>query len=508
MRGGGRFGSGMNLFMNVHRQTLEADHAARARQRARAMEDAMRRATPSHDLGNSRLADSDDIAASGLFGNDGIFLGGLNGRLLFFNGDGPLMTFARTGAGKGRDLILPNLAHLRGRSVIVVDVKDGENYHASHDYRAGELGEKCIVLNPYNLRGIGNTKINPLQLLADIVATGGMIDSESNQIAQILLPPPAKQGSDGWARLGALRLLATRMEYLAHFGECTLGNLWRFVNSSADDMALDFSMMTECGIESIARKAAALNSTRLQSEKQWAAYQSECCEALNAFEPDKSLANATSAHEFDFGRLKHEPHTVYLILPSDKLGTGGPWISLIVNYAIETIAKEVGPVRTTIFLDEFAQLPPIGSVMKALRLYRGKGIQLWMFSQGRFSLRERWPEAAAIEFEDQAAVVTMRSISERSMIRDLEMWSGNMAILQRGVSHNGGTVETAAANLGETKRSVLQSEDILGLGLDRQIIKVATMPHLIVADCVPFYAVDPWKFRIKDVRDLHRGFAK
>jgi len=130
-----------------------------------------------------------------------------------------------------------------------------------------------------------------------------------------------------------------------------------------------------------------------------------------------------------------------------------------------------------------------------------------MFSQGRFSLRERWNEAAATEFEDQAAVVTMRSISERNVIRDVEMWSGNMTILKRGVSHNGGTVETAAANLGESKRSVLQSEDILGLGLTKQIIKVATMPRLIVSDCIPFFAVDPWKFRIKDVRDLHRGFA-
>ena len=99
----------------------------------------------------------------------------------------------------------------------------------------------------------------------------------------------------------------------------------------------------------------------------------------------------------------------------------------------------------------------------------------------------------------------MRSIGESDMIRDLELWSGNRTILNRGVSHNGGTVETAAANLGESKRSVLQAEDIIGLGLNRQIIKVATMPHLIVSDCVPFFAVDPWKHQIGDVRALHRG---
>jgi hypothetical protein len=30
------------------------------------------------------------------------------------------------------------------------------------------------------------------------------------------------------------------------------------------------------------------------------------------------------------------------------------------------------------------------------------------------------------------------------------------------------------------------------------------MPHLIVSDCVPFYAVDPWN-QLGDVRALHKG---
>ena len=53
---GGRFGTGMNTFMSVHRQTLEADYAAHARQRARATENAMRLAAPSDALGNGKLA--------------------------------------------------------------------------------------------------------------------------------------------------------------------------------------------------------------------------------------------------------------------------------------------------------------------------------------------------------------------------------------------------------------------------------------------------------------------
>ena len=506
---GKRFGTAMNLFMAVHRQTVEEDEKARARHDARVMKEAMRRATPSGALGDGKLATLRDTHASGLFDDDGIFLGGLDGRLLQFTGDGPLLTYARTGAGKGRDLILPNLAHLRDRSLIVCDPKDGENSFVSASHRRDTLGHKVVFLNPYGINGDGfaNTKINPFHLLVDIVHSGARIDSEASEIAHILIPRPIKASGEEWVRNGALRLTATVLEYLAIFDpeNCTPARLWSFANSSGFDLAAQFAMLETCGVASIEGRAASFNLVRSDAPKQWEAYKSALADALAPFAPDSALAISTSANEFSFATLKHEPVTVYLILPSEKLDVGAPWISLIVNYAIEAIAKERGPVSTLFILDEFAQLPPINAVPKATRLYRSKGIQLWFFAQGRFSLRERWPEVLAKEFEDQAAIVTMRSISEPDLIRDVELWSGNKTILNRGVSHNGGTVETAAANLGESKRSVLQAEDITGLGVSRQIIKVATMPHLIVSDCVPFYAVDPWKNQIGDVRALHRG---
>ena len=506
---GGRFGTGMNMFMSVHRQTLEADHAARARERARAMEEAMRRATPSDALGHGRLATLADVDASGLFNNDGIFLGGLDGRLLFYRGDAPIMTIARTGAGKGRDLILPNLAHLRDRSLIVCDPKDGENAFVSAAHRRDTLGHKVVFLNPFGINGdqFPDTKINPFNLLVNIVRSGARIDSEASEIAHILIPRPVKSGGEEWVRSGALRLTATVLEYLAIFDSenCTPSRLWSFANSSGFDLGAQFAMMETCGVPSIEGRAASFNLVRADAPKQWEAYKSALADALEPFAPDGALANATSANEFDLRRLKREFVTVYLIVPSRKLAASASWIALQINNAIETIADERGPVRTSFILDEFAQLPPIEAVTKATRLYRSKGIQLWFFAQSRYSIRERYPEVLAREFEEQAGVVTMRAIGESDLIRDLELLSGNRTILNRGVSHNGGTVETAAANLGESKRSVLQAEDILSLGLTKQIIKVATMPHLIVSDCVPFLAVDPWKNQIGDVRALHRG---
>ena len=97
------------------------------------------------------------------------------------------------------------------------------------------------------------------------------------------------------------------------------------------------------------------------------------------------------------------------------------------------------------------------------------------------------------------------AVEEPELLRDIEKWSGNETVLLHGVNHSGGVVEAAGANLGEGRRSVLQSEGIRAVGAGRQIIKIAGWPHLFVCDRPPFYAVAPWSQQIRDVRKLHSG---
>jgi type IV secretion system protein VirD4 len=505
---GGRFGSGMNLFMQMHRSTVEQDHAALARARADAMAREMARARPTGALGNGRLAQAHDITSSGLFGNNGLFLGAHQGRLLFYEGDAPLLTIAMTGSGKGRDYILANLAHLRGRSAFVLDLKSGENAYGSAQYRQQELGEKCIFLDPFGvLPQFPAAKINPLQLLVDITQAGKTIDTEAMEIAQILLPRGAKSGSTDWVVSGAARLAATVFEHHAYFSPetCTFESLWRFVNASEFETNASFALMETSGNASIAGRAASFHRIRNEAPKQYEAYASAIADAIVSFAPGSAIAHATSANEFDFAKMKQEPHVVYFIIPSEKLDTAAPYISATINFAIERIAAATGPIKTTLFLDELAQLKPMRSLLRALLLYRGRGIQPWSFLQSRTALDDAWGKENARQFETQAAVMTMRGIDDPTLIRDISLWSGQTSILSWGASHNGAVVNSANANLSETKRSVLQAEDIMGLGASRQIIKVTNMPHLIVADCVPFFDIHPWRDAIKDVRLLNSG---
>lgn len=507
MRSGNHFFQMVQGVSALHRQSQEAGYARHARENARHTASAMAAARPTGRLGDGRVGNLADAEAAGLLNPEGLFIGGLEGRMLFFPGDGPLVTYLRVGGGKGRDYILPNLAHLRSRSVVVVDIKDGENAFASADFRKNGLQQPCVFLDPFGISCHQTSRINPFQHLIDIAARGDVIDTEAKEAVQIFLPPPTKSGADDWVRKGAISAASMRLEYLAHFEPalCTPSGLWRFVNAGAAESATAFAMMATCGIEAVERKAKALESIFDKVPKQYAAYSSDISEALDAFEPGKALDTATARHEFDFKKLKHEPHTVYLILPASKIGVAASWISAVLNHAIEAVAGERGPLRTTFLLDEFPQLPAAPAILKALRVYRAKGVQLWLFAQGRFSMEGRWSRDAVKEFEDQASVMTLKSVFEPDLIRDIELWSGNKTVLMNGVSHNGGTVETAAANLGEARRAVLQSEDIIGLGAKRQILRVSGMPRLLVADTIPFFDVAPWKNQLRDVRTMHQG---
>ncbi len=117
----------------------------------------------------------------------------------------------------------------------------------------------------------------------------------------------------------------------------------------------------------------------------------------------------------------------------------------------------------------------------------------------------KWTKEEVKEIEDQVGCSIFKSVWEPDLIKDISLWSGNMTILSRGVSHNGGTVETGASNMSETKRPVLQAEDILGLGTSRQIVRIASMPRLLISDSVPYFDVQPWVSQLRDVRDLHGG---
>ena len=469
----------------------------------RRLREAIENPKASDALGAGRLGNLADAAAEGMLDNSGLFLGALDGKPLFYNGDMHLLNYGMTRSGKGRDIVLPNLAHVFNRSLVVNDIKDGENAYASADYRRVR-GHRIVAINPYGKLGAPSFKLNPFQRIIDKAQRGESVTEDALQICMSLVPP--KKEKDGWVAAGAQQILAIWLEWSARYrpDRCTLSNMWRFVFK---DFVEDVTAILDCGDDALAGLAVKIVDIR-DSTDQWNAYESELTTALWNFRPDTPLAAVTESSNFNPADMRHEKTTLYLIGDSDRLEACASWVSLTVSAVVNACAQEPGPLPVTVLIDELANLPYMAVIPKALTLYAGKGVQLWGLCQGRAALRSKgYTDHTIANFESQSGVLHMWLVTEPDLLRDIETWSGKKAVAVRAVNQQGGQVAAVGFGVNEHARAVLQSEDIAAIGEGKQIIRTGKHggTRLYVADRVPWFEVPRWKDALKDVRKIHFG---
>jgi type IV secretion system protein VirD4 len=111
---------------------------------------------------------------AGLWGrNGGIYLGYAADQLqgpapaltdeLAYNGDRHIVSIGPNGSGKSRRLLKPNLVRLTDWSMLVVDPKAELAAMTAAHRRA--KGNQVILLNPFNLFGLGSDGFNPIMAL-------------------------------------------------------------------------------------------------------------------------------------------------------------------------------------------------------------------------------------------------------------------------------------------------------------------------------------------------------
>jgi type IV secretion system protein VirD4 len=453
-------------------------------------------------LGNARASTREDVERAGLYDSAGLFLGRVHGLYAFYNGPGHLLTYGRVRSGKGRDVILPNLAHAAGRSLVVADVKNGENAYASADYRRTQ--GPVVFLNPLGLHGMPSTRFNPLQRVIAAAQAQRNVWRAAREVMDAVIPARFNDENE-WAREGARRFLSLLACWYAITApeRCTLGMLWNAVNQDPMDLmkGLIKSMVDDGQHPALGRRAAYFRSLYKDAPKQWAAYADELGRAVEAFEPGSDLERATAATDLDLAALKTRPHTVYVMLDGTELESCGAWVSLVINEVIKTTAATPGPVPVVFLLDEVTQLPFVPEVMKCLRMYPGKKLQLWFFAQGRQALRDRYGAANAADIEDLVDVMQTWGIEDPSLLRDLEMRSGKTSVAVRSVSFNGSAVQSGGFGISEQVRPLYHAHELALLRPDQQVLRCPNAP-LFVGERVPWFAVADWTDRLRDVRPI------
>jgi type IV secretion system protein VirD4 len=304
-----------------------------------------------------------------------------------YDGDGPLITCAPTGAGKGRGVLIPNLLHYRGQ-VIVMDIK-GELYHVTNRYRR-QMGHQVVVLDPFELVTTGGDSLNPFDLMS---LPQSDFESDAEVMAS-LLAVGNQFSSDPYWNTTANSFVSGLIAHIASYPpkERHLGHLRAWLYHDDLDMAIA-RMLDKNQVQSrMARDqfVAYLTAPREQTRP---CIRSTACSYLSALGSEQVLKSVRTSSFRLQDVYDGQPLSVYIVIPPDKLDSHKSLLRLWVSTLLTAVVRrERMPRQRTLFLlDEVAQLGPLSILRQAVTLLRGSGLQPWLFLQDLSQLRQLYP---------------------------------------------------------------------------------------------------------------------
>ena len=299
------------------------------------------------------------------------------GNVIRYVGDRHLMTIGPNGSGKSRRVILPNLAQLKGWSVVVVDPK-GDLCEMTRAYRQNN-GAASVILNPFGVLDLPSHGFNPVAAL----------DSDSDDfpddafgLAESMIRIEGRETH--WAAsaqdlvaglIMAVRLSMPGVGSLAHVREFLGYDYERFRENAVNMIGvaknkkcpeLETKLSRYTVIDNDSRELNSILSTA-QTQTRWL--------DSRAMKADLGKGN------FDFSVLKEKPTTVYLTLPARRLGTHATWLRVMIASIIQPLLKDTRrpKVPVLLVLDEYPALAAGGFAVieKNMAMFRGFGIKLW-----------------------------------------------------------------------------------------------------------------------------------
>lgn len=352
-------------------------------------------------------------------------------RPIRYVGDRHLVTIGPNGSGKSRRLLLPNLVDLTGWSSLVVDVK-GDLAIMTGRHRAAS-GNRVFLLNPFNALNLGSHGFNPIAALDpshedfpdDAMGLAeALIRIEGREphwghsaqdlicalimYVRIVLPDPSL--ADVRALLGqdSAALRDTVLGRTITYRDVTVpGMVAAGILYDCPELEVKASRFGDIGPDN--RELSSVISTAL-TQTRW----------LDSRPVKADLAKGG----LDFGKMKSEPTTVYLILPARRLGTHSTWLRLMITCALQPLMKDTrrSAVPVMLMLDEFAQLGHLPVIEQTLALMRGFGVKLWAVLQDLSQITDiygqRWESflgnAGVLQSFAPQDVVTAEYLSKRA----------------------------------------------------------------------------------------------
>jgi type IV secretion system protein VirD4 len=307
---------------------------------------------------------------------------------VYFDGEGPLCVIAPTGAGKGRDFLIPTILSYDG-PVIVTDLK-GELVSVCARRRR-EMGFQVAVLDPFKITSFESARLNAFDLF-DL--PGAMLESDAEMMASQLGEEHEIEKDRFWndQANGLISGLIVAIQMTADPDDRDLVTLKDYLFS--DDVVYSLAVLLDTKGKAMPKFASGGIAAFLQAAEQNTRpsilstaqnyVRALCSEAVELCLVDSTIKLTDI--------IEGKPVDVFICIPPEKMKSHKSLVRLWTGTLLTAIMRrsQIPARRTLLVADEAAQLGEFDLVLTACTLLRGYGLQLITAWQDIAQIRSRY----------------------------------------------------------------------------------------------------------------------
>jgi type IV secretion system protein VirD4 len=288
--------------------------------------------------------------------------------------------------GKGRSIILPNLARWHG-SAIIHDPA-GELVAISGPHRRTVLGQRVLALDPFGVTGSSSACWNPFD---EIPTNDPFLVEKVRLVSESLIE---RTGSDTYWSDAARSLLTGVILHVLTAATPEARNLYtvRQLLTDGTPDAVWHAMQNNDALDGLVRQYGQENASREPKELTNVL---QSARIATDWIDTPAMRQVVSHSTFRMIDLKRERVSLYLVLPPGRGATFNKWLRLLFNMAFDAFQDQsvAKPDEDVLFvLDEFPLLGNMERIKRAAGEAAKFGVKLFIVAQDVGQLKEHYGE--------------------------------------------------------------------------------------------------------------------
>jgi type IV secretion system protein VirD4 len=450
--------------------------------------------------GDARFSTDEDARKGNLLTGRGLWLAisKTSGRVFLYGGDAHLTAIGATGIGKARDVLVAMVLSLGSKTLIANDPK-GQLMCICSKARL-KVGP-VYALNPFGLHpglvsGVVSVSFNPMGLLR---ADDPLLAIKCDKIADGLILDSGRSEESFWndGAKGLLSGLEMALVELGKQNEKNLTFLTDVLNGDVCGFCRD--AVSRSGNRYVKMRLGPYAAQNAAEDRTLAGF-IQTARTHTKFICNDVIGSSLAGSGFNFKELREKPSTLFLVLPVDASeDVASHYYRLAATSALSEMLAEdcLGKTPVTLLLDESGQMGYMASILQAMSIARGYGVQLVNVFTDLSQMIRIYHEGAKSFLANSAVNIFFGGAPDTETNEQVSKLGGQVEMIShtRNISTDRLTNEPIVTDgAGQVGVPLIRSEDVQNLAPDELLIVARGTKGILLAKRRPYWRTHPGQF--------------